>query len=52
VLAEPRILAKLTLVRGMLGVTPIESNAGGGRGGVSLEGDNSVWKATTVMDSS
>jgi len=33
VLAEPRILVKLTLVRGVLGATPIESNAGGGRGG-------------------
>src|SRR6266478_6116393 len=33
VLAEPRILVKLTLVRGVLGATPIESNGGGGRGG-------------------
>ena len=33
VLAEPRILVKLTLVRGVLDATPIESNAGGGRGG-------------------
>jgi hypothetical protein len=33
VLAEPRILAKLTLVRGVLGVTAIESANNGGRGG-------------------
>jgi len=33
VLAEPRILAKLTLVRGVLGATPIESANNGGRGG-------------------
>lgn len=33
VLAEPRILAKLTLVRGVLGAAPIESANNGGRGG-------------------
>lgn len=33
VLAEPRILAKLTVVRGVLGVAPIESANNGGRGG-------------------
>jgi hypothetical protein len=33
VLAEPRILAKLTVVRGVLGVAPIESANTGGRGG-------------------
>lgn len=33
VLAEPRIMAKLTLVRGVLGVAPIESGNNGGRGG-------------------
>jgi hypothetical protein len=33
VLAEPRILAKLSMVRGVLGATPIESANGGGRGG-------------------
>lgn len=33
VLAEPRILAKLSLVRGVLGVAPFESANNGGRGG-------------------
>ena len=33
VAAEPRILAELTIVRGMLGATPIESTTNGGRGG-------------------
>src|SRR6266404_3533231 len=33
VLAEPRILAKLTVVRGVLGVAPIEPANNGGRGG-------------------
>lgn len=33
VLAEPRILAKLTVIRGVLGAAPIESANNGGRGG-------------------
>jgi hypothetical protein len=33
VLGEPRLLAKLTVVRGVLGATPIESANNGGRGG-------------------
>jgi hypothetical protein len=35
VATEPRILAELSMIRGVLGGTPIESTAGGfgGRGG-------------------
>lgn len=33
VATEPRILAELTIIRGVLGATPIEANVGGGRGG-------------------
>ena len=37
-LAEPRVLARLTMVRGVLGVTPIDSvnNGFGGRGGAQF----------------